>query len=90
MVRRFLGDLCTFIWGKSVTTIFAMLPAAVLGVILFFAGLELALSAQDYGQEKSDFYVMLVTAAFGIINMGVGFLAGIILYQLIQRKILRV
>jgi hypothetical protein len=65
-------------------------PASILGVILFFAGLELAVSARDVGNEKGDYYLLLVTAGFSIYNMGVGFLAGLILQEMFKRKIFRV
>jgi hypothetical protein len=64
-------------------------PRAVLGVILFFAGAELAISIKDIGGKKEDVYVMLVVAGFAMWNMGAGFLVGIILYQAMQRRWLK-
>ncbi|MBN2251634.1 MAG: sulfate transporter, partial [Candidatus Altiarchaeota archaeon] len=55
------------------------------GVILFFAGLELAASIKSVGSEKKDIYVMLLVAGLAMWNMGVAFLAGIILYQVLKR-----
>ncbi|AHM57922.1 BenE (plasmid) [Peptoclostridium acidaminophilum DSM 3953] len=81
--------LLAVFFGEAVVGILRMLPPSILGVILFVAGIELAYSARDSGAEKSDFYVVLVTAAFGITNMGAGFLAGVILDQMIKRKIIR-
>ncbi len=75
--------------SDSVIVIFAMIPPVILGVILFIAGLELALGGRDFSQEPSELAVMLVTAAFGIVNMGAGFLAGVLLDQLFRRKIIR-
>lgn len=69
--------------------IFKIFPLSVLGVILFFAGLELAVSARDI-KEKNDFYILLVTAGFAVWNMGVGFLAGLIMQECIKRKIFKV
>ncbi len=71
--------------GNSVELIFQMFPTAVLGVILFFAGLELALSSRDIGPRKEDFYVMLVTAGVATWNMGAAFVAGVVLYHAIKR-----
>lgn len=76
-------------FASSAAVVLGMLPQAVLGVVLFIAGLELALGTRSAVREKSDYYVMLITAAFGIVNMGAGFLAGVISHQLIARKILR-
>jgi len=74
-------------FSSSVLLLISIFPASVLGVILFFAGLELALSARHVGQEKSDFYILLVTAGFSLWNIGIGFVAGLILQEMIRRKI---
>lgn len=81
-----LVGLC---FSNSVLMIFKIFPLSVLGVILFFAGLELAVSARDI-KEKNDFYILLVTAGFAVWNMGVGFLAGLIMQECIKRKIFKV
>ncbi len=75
--------------GDSVEMIFRAFPAAILGVILFFTGIELALSARDVGPRKEDFYLMLVTAGFATWNMGVAFLAGVLLDQALRRGLVR-
>jgi MFS superfamily sulfate permease-like transporter len=72
-------------FSNSVGLLFQIFPKAVLGVILFFAGAELAISARDIGTRKEDFYVMLVVAGFAMWNMGAAFLAGIILHQALER-----
>ena len=75
--------------GDSVHLIFQAFPPAILGVILFFAGIELALSARDIGPKKEDFYVMLATAAFAIWNMGAAFVVGVLLYHALGRGIVK-
>ncbi len=75
--------------GPSVELIFRMFPAAILGVILFFAGVELALSARDVGSRREDFYVMLVTAGFATWTMGAAFVVGVILFQALRRGFVR-
>lgn len=76
--------------SDSVLTLFKIFPTSVLGVILFFAGLELAVSARDVGPGKNDFYTLLVTAGFSIWNMGIGFLAGLVMQECFKRKIFKV
>jgi len=66
--------------------IFEIFPQSVLGVILFFAGLELAAPAWDTGQERKDQYLLLVTAGFSLWNIGIGFAVGLILQELLKRK----
>lgn len=71
--------LIALFFSDSVTIIFRIFPNAILGVILFFAGSELAIVVKDIGDKKADFYVMLIVAAFAMWNMGAAFLAGVIL-----------
>jgi hypothetical protein len=83
-----LGCLLVFIalfFSDSVAIIFRIFPNAILGVILFFAGSELAIVVKDIGDKKTDFYVMIIVAAFAMWNMGVAFLAGVILDNSLRR-----
>jgi len=88
-----LGSLLILIalfFSDSVSIIFKIFPNAILGVILFFAGSELAIVVKDIGDKKSDFYVMLIVAAFAMWNMGVAFLVGIILDNSLRRGWLKI
>jgi hypothetical protein len=88
-----LGSILVFIalfFSDSVSIIFKIFPNAILGVILFFAGSELAIVVKDIGDKKTDFYVMLIVAAFAMWNMGVAFLVGIILDNSLRRGWIRV
>ena len=83
-----LGSIVIIIalfFSDSVSIIFKIFPAAILGVILFFAGAELALVVRDIGDNKTDFYVMLIVAGFAMWNMGVAFLVGVILDNALKR-----
>lgn len=80
-----LGLFCS----DSVATIFKFFPPSILGVILFFTGLELASLAKDIGPLRSDFYIMLVTAGLSMWNMGVAYLAGLALFYGGNQKILK-
>ncbi len=82
--------LLALFFSQSVGLLFQIFPKAVLGVILFFAGAELAISTRDIGSRKEDFYVMLVVAGFAMWNMGAAFLAGVILHQALERKWVRI
>jgi MFS superfamily sulfate permease-like transporter len=83
-----LGSILVLIalfFSDSVAIFFRIFPNAILGVILFFAGSELAIVVRDIGDKKSDFYVMLIVAAFAMWNMGAAFLVGIILDNSLRR-----
>jgi MFS superfamily sulfate permease-like transporter len=88
-----LGSILVLIalfFSDSVAVFFKIFPNAILGVILFFAGSELAIVVRDIGNKKSDFYVMLIVAAFAMWNMGVAFLVGIVLDCSLRRGWLKV
>jgi MFS superfamily sulfate permease-like transporter len=76
--------------SASIVTVFRMFPPNVLGVILFLAGLQLALGSRDSGAEKADRFVVLATAAFAIWNVGAAVLFGILVHQASQRGWLRI
>ena len=83
-----LGSILVLIalfFSDSVAIIFKIFPNAILGVILFFAGSELAIVVRDIGDKKADFYVMLIVAAFAMWHMGVAFLVGVILDNSLRR-----
>jgi predicted benzoate:H+ symporter BenE len=72
--------------SDSVTLLFQFFPRSVLGVILFFAGVELALVVKDIKLKKQNLFVLVVTAGTAMWNMGVAYLAGLILYYGLQRR----
>jgi hypothetical protein len=87
-----LGIMILFLglfFSDSVATIFKFFPPSILGVILFFTGLELASLVRDIGSKRADVYIMLVTAGFAMWNMGVAFLVGLALYYGVKKEILR-
>ena len=76
--------------SSSIVTLFRIFPQYVLGVILFLAGLQLALGSRDSGTDKADRFVVLATAAFAIWNVGAAVLFGILAHQAAQRGWLRI
>jgi len=77
-------------FSDSVSIIFKIFPNAILGVILFFAGSELAIVVKDIGHKKADFYVMIIVAAVAMWNMGVAFLVGVIMDNALRREWLKI
>ena len=74
----------------SIGTLFRLFPASVLGVILFLAGLQLALGSRDSEVEKADRFVLLATAAMAVVNVGMAVLFGIAAHHAARRGWLRV
>jgi hypothetical protein len=75
-----------FFLSDSVSLILEVFPRSILGVILFFAGIELALVVKDVRLKKQNLFVLLVTAGTAMWNMGVAYLAGLLLYYGLQRR----
>ncbi len=76
--------------SDSVALLFQFFPRPILGVILFFAGVELALVVKDIKLKKQNLFVLVVTAGTAMWNMGVAYLAGLILYYGLQRRWIKV
>ena len=72
--------------SDSVSLIFQVFPRSILGVILFFAGVELALVIKDIQLKKENLFVLIITAGTAMWNMGVAYLAGLLLYYSLQRR----
>lgn len=64
--------------GPSVELFLRILPAPLVGVILFVTGASLALGSCDFPKNKGERFVTLVTAAFTIYNVGIAFVVGIV------------
>ena len=77
-------------FGGSLLVWLQHYPESVLGVLLLFSGLELALVCRDQGASL-DFFVMIVTAGAGLaVNTAVGFAVGWVIASLLIRGIFRI
>jgi MFS superfamily sulfate permease-like transporter len=76
-------------FSGSVEALFKLFPEAVLGVILFLTGAQLALGSCDFSEDKGERFVTLVTAAFAVWNVGIAFLVGIAGAYIAKRGMLR-
>lgn len=76
--------------GDSIGTMFRLFPPSVLGVILFLAGAELAIGSRDPSPEKVDRFIVLATAAFAVLNVGVAVIFGFAAYHASKRGWLKV
>ena len=78
-----------FGFSGSIEVIFNLLPRAVLGVILFLTGSQLALGSCDFSKNKGERFITLCTAAFSMWNVGLAFAVGMILTVMERRGRLR-
>jgi len=82
--------LClAFCFSGSIEAIFNVFPRAVLGVILFLTGAQLALGSCDFSKNKGERFVTLATAAFAMWNVGLAFVVGMALAYIAKRGLLR-
>ena len=76
-------------FGSSIETVLRVFPQALLGVILFLAGAQLALGSCDFSKDKGERFATLVTAAFAIWNVGAAFVAGAAVFHALKHRWMR-
>jgi MFS superfamily sulfate permease-like transporter len=80
-----------FFFGAYAIKLLSVYPLSVLGVLLTFSGLELAMTSRDM-KTRSDMFVMLLTAAVIIAfhSTAIGFVVGLALAYLFLFGVLRI
>jgi MFS superfamily sulfate permease-like transporter len=76
-------------YADSVATVFRLFPPPILGVILFFGGMELAASINGESYGRAERTVLVVTAGVALWNVGAAYLAGLLLHHASQRGLVR-
>lgn len=76
--------------GESLLPVLGLLPKAILGVLLFFAGLQLALLIGDVRERKDLFVVLAMLVLALAVNLAVAFAAGLVLAWALRLERLRV
>jgi hypothetical protein len=75
------------LFGSSLMIIMTEFPLSILGVLLVFSGLELAIVCRDQ-RQKENFLVMVLTAGVSIVvNVAVGFVSGVAVILILRRLI---
>ena len=75
------------VFGNSLGRILGEFPIGILGVLLLFAGIELAMATRDMNTKQESF-VMLVCAAVSLSgsSAALGFFVGIVLFLLLKLR----
>ncbi len=81
--------LLSLLFSGSVATLLRMFPPAVLGVILFLTGAQLALGSCDISKDKGERFATVVTAGLATWNVGIAFVVGSAVYLLARRGSLK-
>ncbi|CAI8601228.1 unnamed protein product [Vicia faba] len=79
--------LIALVFGNSFGRILGQFPIGILGVLLLFAGIELAMASKDMSSKQESF-VMFVCAAVSLTgsSAALGFFVGIVLYLLLKLR----
>ena len=86
----FLFVLLVLFFGSGILAVIYLLPMAILGVLLIFAGSQLALTIQDVFQRKDLFVVVVILGITLATNLGAGAMAGLGLAHLLKSKKLKI
>lgn len=70
--------------GDDIVGLFSLLPMSILGVLLVFAGSQLTLTIMDLDQRKDYFVATLILGITLASNLAAGFIAGMIVAQLLK------
>lgn len=83
--------LCVGVFFPSALfTLLKLFPTSVLGVVLFFAGLQLALGSRDTSGDKADRYIVLATAGIAMLNVGLSVVFGVAAHYAIKSGWIRI
>ena len=72
------------LFGKDIVSVLNLLPMAVLGVLLVFAGAQLTLTIMDLDKRKDFFVATLILGITLASNLAAGFIAGLIVAQILK------
>ncbi len=78
--------LVTLLFSEHLMTLFYLIPYAILGVLLLFAGGQLALTLLDLNTRGELFIAVVMLAVTYAGNLAYGFCAGLVLHWIIQRR----
>jgi xanthine/uracil permease len=81
--------IATLFLADSIGKLLRLFPMPVLGVILFFSGLELASSVASEGFSQAERTVLVMTAGIALWNMGAAYLGGLALHHAWERRLIR-
>lgn len=76
--------------GKHILAVLYLIPMAVLGVLLIFAGSQLSLTIMDMEKRKDFFVIFVIVGITLATNLAAGFITGIIAAWMLQSEKLSV
>lgn len=83
MIGMIFVSLSLF-FGEGVLGILNLLPMAILGILLIFAGIQLAITIMDLKQKKEYFVATLILGITLAANLAAGFIAGMVVAWILR------
>jgi SulP family sulfate permease len=78
--------LATLLFSDHLIALFYLIPFAILGVLLMFAGGQLALTIMDLTTRSELFVVVVMLAVTFASNLAYASCVGLLLYWIIRRQ----
>ena len=72
------------VFGNDIVAVLNLFPMSILGVLLVFAGAQLTLTIMDLQGRKEFFVATMILGITLASNLAVGFIAGLIVAQLLR------
>jgi SulP family sulfate permease len=79
LIIGFIFIVLALLLGNHILSVFYLLPMSILGVLLLFAGSQLAMTIMDLGARKDLFVTLVILGITLASNLAVGFVAGIVI-----------
>ena len=76
--------LCALVLGEGILEVIRLLPLAVLGVLLLFAGTQLGLTLVDITTRRELFVVLVIVGISIASNLAVGFVVGLLVAGMLR------
>jgi SulP family sulfate permease len=73
------------VFGENIVSLLPLLPLSILGVLLTFAGLQLALMVRDLESRRDLFVALFMLVLALIFNLAVAFVVGIVVANTAER-----
>lgn len=76
--------------GDDALVLLKLIPEAVLGCLLFYSGIDLAMSTRNFSVKSDRFMLLLVATLTIAVNPAIAFVSGIIIDQANRRKWIKI
>ncbi len=76
--------ILTLLLGSGLIVLLHLIPMAILGVLLLFAGSQLALTIMDLKERKEFFVAMIIMGITLASNLAAGFMVGILVHWILK------